>query len=64
MRLLFLDFHGVLHPSPCPDGALFGRAPLLADALRDAPQDVRVVIASTWRGRSCARGFPSRWRPA
>ena len=49
MRLLFLDFHGVLHPSPCAADALFARAPLLADAIRDAPPDVRVVIASTWR---------------
>ncbi len=49
MRLVFLDFHGVLHPSPCEADELFCRAPLLADAIRDAPDDVRVVIASTWR---------------
>lgn len=48
-RLLFLDFEGVLTPSAAGGGRMFSRAPLLADALRDAPADVQVVIASTWR---------------
>lgn len=64
MRLLFLDFDGVLHPcdsgdvrdvegkmefvSARIDAPLFCRLPLLIDALRDHP-DVRIVISSSWR---------------
>lgn len=64
MRLLFLDFDGVLHPhdagdvrdvdgmmefvSVRDDAPLFCRLPLLLDALRDH-QDVRIVISSSWR---------------
>lgn len=64
MRLLFVDFDGVLHPcdsgdvrdvggkmefvSARVDAPLFCRLPLLIDALRDHP-DVQIVISSSWR---------------
>lgn len=44
---LFLDFDGVLHPNHAEPGQLFGRAPLLADALQGC--DVAIVISSSWR---------------
>lgn len=50
MRILFLDFDGVLHPFPKPiDSAqLFCNLPRLETVLRDFP-DVQIVISSSWR---------------
>lgn len=49
MRLLFLDFDGVLHPAPLPSGAVhFCWLHILADLL--CPHvDVRILVHSTWR---------------
>jgi hypothetical protein len=49
MRLLFLDFDGVLHPASS-DGQLahFCWLPLL-ESLLSAHEDVAVVVHSTWR---------------
>ncbi len=46
--IMFLDFDGVSHPTPCQVDALFGRLPLIEAVLRefDAP---RIVISSSWR---------------
>jgi hypothetical protein len=49
MRVLFLDFDGVLHPDPPSNELpLFCRAKLLEEWLVQHP-DVCVVISSTWR---------------
>jgi len=44
--MLFLDFDGVLHPSPGPTD--FCRLPLLESWLRTHP-DVNIIISSSWR---------------
>lgn len=46
-QLLFLDFGGVMHPSPSGEAGPFVHMPLLADWLREQP-DVRVIISSSW----------------
>ena len=50
MRILFLDFDGVLHPGPRVESRLthFCWLPILARALSSFA-DVQVVIHSTWR---------------
>jgi hypothetical protein len=49
MRVVFLDFDGVLHPDPPSNELpLFCRAMLLEEWLVQHP-DVCVVISSTWR---------------
>jgi hypothetical protein len=45
---VFLDFDGVLHPSPCEVDQLFCNLRLLESWLRARP-DVGVVISSSWR---------------
>lgn len=47
MRLLFLDFDGVLHPTSGSDANLFCRADSLLEALEGA--DCAIVISSSWR---------------
>lgn len=47
--MLFVDFHGVLHPSGGGGADLFVRAPRLGDAFDGAPPEVQIVIASNWR---------------
>ena len=46
--ILFLDFDGVLHPSPNKITTEFSKLPLFEDWLRNHPS-VRVVISSSWR---------------
>src|SRR5690606_29498763 len=50
MRVLFLDFDGVLHPVEQAETALthFCWLPVLVRALQPYP-DVRIVVHSTWR---------------
>jgi hypothetical protein len=48
MRLLFLDFDGVLHPVMSTHEPQFCRLPLLESLLRKR-SDLRVVITSNWR---------------
>ena len=50
MRVLFLDFDGVLHPGPGVEGSLthWCWLPVLAQALA-RHEDVRIVVHSTWR---------------
>lgn len=47
MKLLFLDFDGVLHPSNLDKVPLFSKASLLSMALCDI--DVPIIISSSWR---------------
>ena len=47
MKMLFLDFDGVLHPSSLGADPLFSKASLLSMALYDI--DVPIVISSSWR---------------
>lgn len=46
--VLFLDFDGVLHPTPQRDADLFSQLPLIEAVLVDFPE-VRVVVSSSWR---------------
>ena len=46
-KTLFLDFHGVLHPTLAQPAALFIHGSRLAEALR--PHPVNIVISSSWR---------------
>lgn len=48
MRLLFLDFDGVLHQLDAEPSGRFCWLPVLADLLSTHP-DVRIVVHSTWR---------------
>jgi hypothetical protein len=49
MKILFLDFDGVLHPVGA-GAEKFSCLPLLEGYLREgAAQDVRIVVTSTWR---------------
>lgn len=51
MRVLFIDFDGVLHPSEQADASRlthFCWLSVLVDALR-SHSDVRIVVHSTWR---------------
>jgi len=47
MKILFLDFDGVLHPSSLGSDPLFSKASLLSMALYDV--DLPIVISSSWR---------------
>lgn len=47
--VIFLDFDGVLHPQPSPPSQLFQGMPLLAATLCSYPNEVEVVISSSWR---------------
>ncbi|MBU3613286.1 hypothetical protein ICN46_00050 [Polynucleobacter sp. Latsch14-2] len=47
MKILFLDFDGVLHPSSLGTDPLFSKASLLSMALYDI--DIPIVISSSWR---------------
>lgn len=47
MKVLFLDFDGVLHPSSPGIDPLFSRAPLLEEALIN--HEIPIVISSSWR---------------
>ena len=70
MRLLFLDFDGVLHPSPPEHKSAVEYMcwlPVLEDHL-EAHSDVRIVVHSTWRYdhtdaelRSLLQGLGSRF---
>lgn len=51
--ILFLDFDGVLHPSPSERAALFCRMDLLAQWLQTEGNEVSVVISSDWRLSHC-----------
>lgn len=49
MRILFLDFDGVLHPyTPHAEGAKFCWLPVL-ERLLATHKDVKIVVHSTWR---------------
>lgn len=48
MRLVFLDFDGVLHPLEAEVEGRFCWLPVLAELLSTHP-DVRIVVHSTWR---------------
>lgn len=47
MRVIFLDFDGVLHPRISPD-KLFVHVDRLSHVLKDHP-DVKIVVSSSWR---------------
>lgn len=46
--IVFLDFDGVTHSTPCQVDALFGRLPLIEAVLREF-ETPRIVISSSWR---------------
>lgn len=49
MRVIFLDFDGVVHPQEGGDSTGWMRwVPILAQLLATAP-DVRIIVHSTWR---------------
>ena len=48
MTILFLDFDGVLHPSPTANETVFSRLQHLWAILRARP-DVDVVLSTSWR---------------
>lgn len=48
MRILFLDFDGVIHPVDASSQQLFCWIPTLRHLLSDFP-DVRIVVHSSWR---------------
>jgi hypothetical protein len=50
VRLIFIDFDGVLHPlnAQLPEAGRFCWLPVLDDLLADHP-DVHLVVHSTWR---------------
>jgi hypothetical protein len=62
MKLLFLDFDGVLHPTLSPPHEWFARLPLVEDCIRDT--DVRVVISSSWRFHYRLEALRARFAPA
>lgn len=47
MKVLFLDFDGVLHPSSPGIDPLFSKALLLEQAIKDI--EIPIVISSSWR---------------
>lgn len=47
MKVLFLDFDGVLHPASTGHGDFFSKAPLLAETL--GPAEIPVIVSSSWR---------------
>lgn len=47
MRVIFLDFDGVLHARTCPD-KLFVHVERLSEVLKEHP-DVKIVVSSSWR---------------
>jgi hypothetical protein len=47
MKLLFLDFDGVLHPASTGIDSLFSKASLLSMAIYG--EDLSIVISSSWR---------------
>ena len=49
MKLLFLDFDGVLHPNFSQEREYFSRAGYLMQALDGFADDVGVIISSSWR---------------
>ena len=49
MKILFLDFDGVLHPTGSAS-VKFSQLPMLEAFLREPPaQNIRIVVSSTWR---------------
>ena len=49
MKLIFLDFDGVLHPNFCQEEHYFSRTGYLMAALYGFKDDVEVIISSSWR---------------
>ena len=51
VKIVYLDFDGVLHPSAPIDNALFSRAPLLESVFENTTTSsaVSIVISSSWR---------------
>ena len=49
MKLIFLDFDGVLHPNFCQEEHYFSRIGYLMAALDGFKDDVEVIISSSWR---------------
>ena len=49
MKLIFLDFDGVLHPNFCQEEHYFSRIGYLMAALDWFKDDVEVIISSSWR---------------
>lgn len=49
MKMLFLDFDGVLHPNFSKTTEYFSRADWLIEVLDDAPIELAVIISSSWR---------------
>lgn len=47
LKIIFLDFDGVLHPSTCNKDMLFCQAHLLEDIISKNPYEF--VISSSWR---------------
>ncbi len=48
MKYLFVDFDGVLHPSPSK-GELFSQAKIFCDILEKHKDNFFIVISSSWR---------------
>ena len=57
MKLIFLDFDGVLHPNFCQEEHYFSRIGYLMAALDGFKDDVEVIISSSWRFH-----WPADWR--
>jgi len=49
MKLIFLDFDGVLHPNFCHEEHYFSRTGYLMAAIDGFKDDVKVIISSSWR---------------
>lgn len=48
MKYIFIDFDGVLHPSPSK-GELFSQSKILADKISPHKDNFQIVISSSWR---------------
>ncbi len=63
MKILFLDFDGVLHPyAQGMETEKFTRLPLLEEMLR-ADNDVHIVVTSTWREAYSLDALRNRFSP-
>lgn len=59
---LFLDFDGVLHPSPCDKEELLIHRCYIEDLLEDYPE-LQIVISSSWRLDSTLEELCEPFRP-
>ncbi|MBK9219707.1 MAG: hypothetical protein IPL70_15690 [Uliginosibacterium sp.] len=59
MRVIFLDFDGVLHPRISPD-KLFVHVDRLSHVLKDHP-DVKIVVSSSGALPMLSRSYATFW---